>query len=114
MITAEDGNGAYPGLPVAAVHVDRDLQVLAHGPQPVVIRVVKRLDPVDVGRDVREQDAPAQAVLLDPPHVLDRVVDVVEEDLADARPAARSAAAEILQPAVVRLDARAPALVLLR
>ena len=54
-------------------------------------RVVERLHPVDVGRDVAEEHAAAQAVLLDPRDVLDRVVDVVEEDLADAGACARGA-----------------------
>ena len=72
----------------AAVHVHRDLEVLADLPQPVVLGVVERLHPLHVGGDVGQQDAAAQAVLLDPVHVLDRVVDVVQEDLARPRPAA--------------------------
>ena len=62
-----------------------DPEVLAHLPQRVVVRVVQRLDARRrrAGRSA-DQHAAAQAVLLDPLHVVDRVVDVVEEDLADA------------------------------
>ena len=60
----------------------------------------------------RDQDAAAQAVLLDPLHVLDRVVDVVQEDLADAGATLREAAAPVGHPAVVRADAGEPVLVL--
>ena len=75
---------AVVGRAGAAVQVDRDVEVLEHRPQRVVVRVVERLHPLHVGRDVRQQHAAAQAVLLDPLRVLDRVVDVVEEDLTDA------------------------------
>jgi hypothetical protein len=72
------------GRPRAAVAVHRHLEVLADTPQPVVVGMVERLDPVDVRRHRRQQDAAAQAVLGGPRDVFDRVVDVVQEDLADA------------------------------
>ena len=95
------GVGPVVGVAGAAVHVHRDLEILDHLPQAVVHRVVERLDPLHVGRQVREQDAAPQAVLLDPLHVGDGVVDVVEEDLADAGPPLGELAAPVLQPAVV-------------
>ncbi len=87
-----------------AVH--RNTEVLADLPQPVVLRVVQRLDPLDVRRQVREQDAAAQSVLLDPLDVLDRLVDVVEEYLRDAGALGGCVVAEVLQPTVVRPHAR--------
>ena len=40
------------------MHVHRDLEVLAHRPQPVVLGVVERLHPRRVGRDVRQEHPP--------------------------------------------------------
>jgi hypothetical protein len=88
------------------VHVDRHLQLLDHGPQAVVGGVVERLHPVDVGRHVGQQQPAPQAVLLDPADVLDGVVDVVDEDLADAGPALGELAAPGFQPAVVEPGSR--------
>src|SRR5260221_14245302 len=53
-------------------------------------------------------------MLPDPCRVLDRVVDVVKEYLPDPGAALGEPAAEILEPAVVGLDAGAAALVLVR
>ena len=44
-------------------------------------------------------------MLGDPPDVGDGLVEVVDEDLADARPALGELAAPVVQPAVVRPDA---------
>jgi hypothetical protein len=52
-------------------------------------------------------------VFLDPRRVLDRVVDVVEEDLPDAGARARPARAEVDEPAIVRLQTGAAVLVVL-
>ena len=68
----------------AAVGVDDDLVLLAERPQRVVDGVVERLDPVAGGGHRADEDAAAQAVVVDPLGVGDGVVDVVEEDLADA------------------------------
>ena len=64
-----------------------------------------------VGRYRRQEDAPAEIVLLDPTHVGNRVVDVVEEDLADAGASRRELGAPVGQPPVVGADAREPQLV---
>jgi hypothetical protein len=93
--------GAVVRVARAAVDVDRHLEVLQHLPQGVVAAVVQRLHPLDVRGDVGQQDAAAQAVLLDPAHVGDRIVDIVEEDLADAGTALGKLVAPIDQPAVV-------------
>jgi hypothetical protein len=52
-------------------------------------------------------------VLLDPPSVLDGVVDVVDEDLADAGAPLGELTAPVDQPPVVRPDAGEPVLVVL-
>ena len=106
--------GPVVGHAGAAVDVDRHLELLEHRPHRVVDRVVQRLHPVHVGRDVRQQDAAAQVVLLDPADVGDGVVDVVEEDLPDAGPPLRELAAPVDQPAVVGPDAGEAVLVVLR
>ncbi len=103
---------AVVGHARAAVHVDRQPQLLDLGPEAVVDRVVQRLHPGDVGRDVGQQDAAAQAVLLDEAHVLEGVVDVVEEDLPDAGAALGELAAPVDEPAVVGPDAGQPVVVL--
>ena len=90
--------------PGASVNVDRHLKVLEDFPQSVIGRVVERPHPLDVRRDVGQKDSSAEAVFLDPVDVVDGVVDVIEEDLADARPALGKLAAEINQPAVVGPD----------
>ena len=93
--------GAVVRVARTAVDVDRHLEVLQHLPQRVVAAVVQRLHPLDVRGDVGQQDAPAQAVLLDPAHVGDGVVHIVEEDLAHACPALRILVAPVDQPSVV-------------
>src|SRR5260370_36234386 len=74
--------------------------------------MVEGLDPVHVRRDRRQQYPAAKVMLPDPCRVLDRVVDVVKEYLPDPGAALGEPAAEILEPAVVGLDAGAAALVL--
>ena len=44
-MSADDGMREYDGPPTAAVAVDRDLEVLAHRPEAVVVGVVERLEP---------------------------------------------------------------------
>ena len=106
------GYALIGGRAHAAVAVDRHLEVLAHRPQPVVVGMVVLVDPVDVGRQGRQQDAAAQPVVLDPVDVLDGVVEVVHEDLADAGPPLGVAPAEVDEPPVVGTDAGEPVLVL--
>ena len=93
----------------AAVEVHRDVEVLQGGPQPVVLGVVERPDPGDVGGHRRQQHPTTEAVLLDPRRVRDGVVDVVQEDLPDAGPLDRTPRAEVHHPAVVGVDPRPPA-----
>ena len=57
-----------------------------------------RPEPGGVPGSRRPPVSPASA---GPPDLLDRLVDVVEEDLEDARPAARGGGAEVREPAVV-------------
>ena len=93
--------------------VHHQVAVLDRRPEPVVVGMVQRREPVLGGRRERKQDAAPQAVLGDPLHVLDRVVDVVQVDEADARAAGGRLATEVGQPAVVRASAGQRALVLL-
>ena len=95
------------------MQVHGDVEVLADGPEPVVLGVVERLHPLHVRRHGREQHAAAEPVLLDPGRVLDGVVDVVEEDLPDAGAPLGPAVAEVDHPAVVGLEAGPAALVVL-
>ena len=104
---------AVVGRPGAPVHVDGHVEIRDDLPQPVVRRVVERLDPFDVGRHVGDEDATAEAVVLDPADVLNGVIDVVEEDLTDPGPALGELVAEVHQPAVVRPDPGQPVLVVL-
>ena len=100
--------------PDATVGLDRDVEVLADRPEPVVLGIVQGADVlVRVGRHRLDEHAAPQAVLLDPPDVVDGVVDVVHEDLADAGAPLGEPVAEVDQPAVVRADARQPVLVVL-
>ncbi len=92
----------------ATVEVHRDVEVLQRGPQPVVLGVVERPDPGDVGRDRRQQHAATETVLLDPGRVRDGVVDVVQEDLSDAGALDRTPRAEVHHPAVVGVDPGPP------
>ncbi len=96
---------AVVGLPAARVAVDHDIELFAHGPERVVLLGVERVDVLGVGRHRGDQDPAAEVVLLDPAHVGDGLVDVVEEDLADAGAALRVLAAPVREPAVVRPDA---------
>ena len=86
------------------MHVDWHLKVLDHRPQSVIGGIVERPHPLDVRRDVGQKDSSPEAVFLDPVDVVDGVVDVIEEDLTDARPALGKLAAEINQPAVMGPD----------
>ena len=112
----ERGARALPvvGRSRAAVRVDDDAEVGAHLPQRVVDPIRDRRHPRDVGRQRGEQDAAAQPVLLDPAHVVDRVVDVVQEDLPDPGTPLRELAAPVDEPAVVCAYPRKTVLVGLR
>ncbi|MEZ5348969.1 MAG: hypothetical protein R2714_07195 [Microthrixaceae bacterium] len=95
------------------MHVDRHVEVLEDLPQRVVARVIERLHPLDVGSDVGQQDPTPESVLLDPTHILDRVVDVIEEDLAHPCTPFGELPTPVDEPPVVRVDARATMAVLL-
>ena len=95
--------------PAARVVVQRDVEVLAGRPQRLVHRVVQRRDLGVVGT-AGEQDAAAQAGLLDEAHVLHGLVDVVEEDLPDAGAPVGSHRAPVGEPPVVGADAGEAAL----
>ena len=88
------------------VKVHRYVEILECSPQRVVRPVEVRLQPGDVGREVREQHAASQTVLLDPAGVGDGVVEVVDEDLADPGPPFGAFGDEVNQPSVVGPDAR--------
>ena len=69
--------------------------------------MIKRLHPFHVGRDVGQQHATTQAVLLDPGDVFDGVIDVIQEELFDTGALLGLASTEIDEPPVVRVDAGA-------
>src|SRR5699024_3280956 len=94
------------------MHVHGHTELLASGPKRIVDGVVQRFDPFDVRRHVRQQDTSAQTVLLDPANVLDRIINIVEEDLSDPSSAFRKFITEILQPTIMGLNT-GPALVVL-
>jgi hypothetical protein len=93
------------GRAAAGVVVDHEVEVLAHLPQRLVVRRVERFQVLAIDGNGRQQDAAAQLVLGDPAGVLDRLVDVVDEDLPDAGPAPGELGAEVDQPPVVGPDA---------
>ena len=90
--------------------MDRELQLGAHGPERLVLRVVEadHLQHV-IARKQHSQQAGA----LRRPNFGDGLVDVVEEDLREPGPPVRRLAAEVGQPAVVRAQAGEPELVFL-
>ena len=56
------------------------------------------------GGRAREQDAAGEPVVVRPPDLLDRPVDVVEQDLRDAGTSSGGARTEVGEPAVVGLE----------
>ena len=104
-ITTDDAHLREPRHAGAAGVVrDRDVALLADLPDRVVRRREQRLDPGRVGRDAREQHA-AEAVLVAPDDVVDRFVDVVQEDLRLPGAAPGRLRTEVGEPAVVGPDA---------
>ena len=67
----------------AAVMVDRHAELLAHRPDRVVVPVVQR-EQTGAGRRAGEEHPAGQPVLVRPADLLDRRVDVVQQDLGDA------------------------------
>jgi hypothetical protein len=106
------GVASVVGVAGARVQVEGHVEILDGRPERVVGPAVERLDPLHVGGDARQQHATAEALLLDPLHVGDGVVDIVEEDLADSGALDRLSVAEVDHPAVVGADAGAAQLVL--
>ena len=106
-VLAEGGDAA------PAVVVDGDAEFLAHRPDRVVVGRVQRRQ---AGSPVACRAAACRRV--SPPRQAhrisrDRLVDVVEEDLRDAGPAAGCVGAEVGEPAVVGAQAGPAPLVLL-
>ena len=91
--------------------VHDDVELLAARPQRFVHVGPQRRDLV-VRRHARQQDAAEEVRLGANSHLGERVVDVVQQDLRDAGPAAGRGRAEVGEPAVVRLEPGPPVLVL--
>ena len=91
------------GRGLSGVVVDRHVEVFARGPDRLVLGCIEGWK-TRIGRHPREQDAPEQVGTPRTLDLLDRVVDVVEEDLCDPRPAAGRLGAEVGEPPVVGLD----------
>ena len=91
-----------PGTP--GVVSEGHAELLADGPEPVVVLGEEGRDPGGVGGDAREQHVadPHGVARAD---VGDGLVDVVEEELPEADPAVRVPGLEVGQPAVVGADA---------
>ena len=103
-IAAEVGSG------LARMVVDGHVEVFAHCPQRLVVGCVERRE-AGVGRDAGQQDATEQIRLPRPLGLLDRVVDVVEEDLRDSGATPGRLGAEVGEPSVVGLDPGEPVVV---
>ena len=99
------GYGPRLGTPVPPCMFTGSAELLAQRPQRLVDGRVQRRE-VRVGRDVRDHHAAEEARVLDPADLVERVVDVVEQQLRDTGAAAGELVAEVGQPAVVRADAR--------
>ena len=85
--------------------VDGDVEVLTALPQGLVDRLPQGREAA-AGGHAGQQDAAARIeVGRGPGDLAEGVVDVVDEELGDARPPARGLGTEIGEPAVVGLDA---------
>ena len=93
--------------------IDRHVEVLAGGPDRVVVRGDKRWES-RVGRHARQQDPAEEVMFTRPGDLRHGVVDVVEEDLRHAGTTSRRFRTEVGQPAVVRPEAGPAQLVALR
>ena len=82
--------GPADGARAAAVVVDRHAELLAHRPDRVVVLGVERQQP-GAGGCAGEEDAAGEPVAVRPADLLDRRVDVVQQDLRDAGAASRRA-----------------------
>ncbi|CAB4929812.1 unannotated protein [freshwater metagenome] len=94
--------------------VHRDVVLGTGCPEFVVVRVIERLDPVGCRRNCTNKHATAKTVFLAPDGVGDRVVDIVQEDLADAGATLRSAADVVSEPTIVGLHTGVTVFVLVR
>ena len=83
---ARGARGAVVGLPAAGVHVDREVEVGARGPERLVAVVVVEREVLAVRRDA---DPGAEAGFLREPCFFDGGVDVVHRHERDARRAVR-------------------------
>ena len=94
------------GEPTAGVDVEDDVELFAQIPERLVDGIPQRRDR-GVGRDAREHDAAEDVdVLLRPPDLGERVVEIVEEHLRDT---ARRPGAAAQKSASQRLCACTPA-----
>jgi hypothetical protein len=87
-----------------AVVVDRNAELLAHGPQRVVVVDLVQLRQADTRRHTGQQDSTGEPRGGRPPHLGDCGVDVVQHDLGDSGAASGCLGAEIGQPPVVGLQ----------
>ena len=96
------------------MQIQWNVEVLEAGPQSVIVGMVKGLHPLHIRRHGREEHPAAETVLLDPRDILNRIVDVVQEELADPRTLNGLAPAEVGEPSIVRQDAGTTVFILFR
>ena len=102
------------GEAAARVDVADDVELLAEIPERLVVRVPQRQRARSSGGTFGSRIAAEDVhVLLGPADLVDRVVDVVQEDLREPGAPAGRRGAEVGEPAVVRLQPGPPALVVL-
>ena len=92
---------AHLGAGGSGMVVHRHVEILASGPDRLVVRGAERRES-RVGWHARQQDPAEETVFSRPGDLRDGVVDVVEEDLGQAGTPARSVSTEVGQPSIVR------------
>ena len=84
----------------ASVMGDGQREFFAERPQWVVLAREQRIDPWRIGRDAWQQNA-GETVLLGPAHIVERGIDIVEQNLGESGALIGCLRAEIGQPTVV-------------
>src|SRR4051794_40959495 len=81
--------------------IDRNFQFLNDRPQPIIFGVIERPNPLRVRGDVWQQHTAAEPVTLDPAHISNRFVYVVQEDLTDTSAPIWKTVAPVSKPPIV-------------